>query len=225
MSENKIRVQSRRWSIIFWVDDLALKDCEALIMEAIKKMGDNHTIKYAFILHDQDIYTADEYLNYANNNLGELPSWQVGDKKPSHYHIYIESDSRLDLTYIFRMFDNKIPLNYIKRINNDSMYIRYLVHCDNPEKYQYSEFAVISNIPNIDLYFIDKNYSTCERTNFVRMLLDYFDSPDNVISFGAISKWCLENGFSEMLLKHSYWIRCLVDDYLDKIKRLHNKAG
>ena len=212
------RVQGRLWSIVLWVDDRTYNECQKIIMTAIDNINNNHFVKYAFILHDKDSYTADEYVSYLTKNQKE-PSWQVGDPKPEHYHIYIEvaNNDKIDLSFIYNSFQKIVEKVYIKRINNDTKFIRYLIHADNPDKYQYNDLLIVSNIDSIDNYFIYDNYTTNVKYNFVKLLIDYVDNFTDSMGtlikpkFKDVAKWCIENDFSDMLLKYSYFIHCLID--------------
>lgn len=212
------RVQGRMWSLILWKDDRTYNECQAIISKAIDKLSTNHYLFYAYILHDEDKYVAEDYISYCNKK-GKEPLWKVGDDKPIHYHIFLElkEPDKIDLSFIFNSFESNIEKNYILRINNDTMYIRYLIHADHPDKFQYNENTICTNIDHIDNYFIYNDYTSNIKYNFVKMLLEFVNNYTDFMGvkckplFKDVAKWCVENDFYDMLLKYSYFIHCLID--------------
>lgn len=212
---SQARVQGRMWSLVLWKNDRELSDCQSIITKALNKLSENHIVKYAYILHDKDKYVAKDYVSYVNKN-GKEPPWKVGDDKPVHYHIFLElgNKDKIDLGFVFRAFQENVQENFILRINNDTMYIRYLIHADDPDKFQYNENSIATNIESIDNYFIFDHYTTNEKYNFVKQIVEYVQYYDSVhpyeLDIVVITKWCLENGFTDMLLKHISFVRELI---------------
>lgn len=89
------------------------------------------TTFYAFILHDRDI----------NEN---------GEKKPSHYHLFAETNTKqgkvkwLDALQKVFPFLPREALT-VSAVQSERSCLRYLVHRDNPEKWQYDTEEVYTS--------------------------------------------------------------------------------
>lgn len=128
-----------------------------------KKLLDENTIidilhkynsidKYAYILHDKDIYTKQDELNDINHKCGTL--------KPEHWHIVIKLKSNfMSIQTIARWFD--IPFSCIKGLSGYNAFddcITYILHKTNKakleQKHEYNQ-AELKSSPTLN--FIYKN--------------------------------------------------------------------
>lgn len=73
-----------------------------------------------------------------------------------HYHFYGRFQNPHTLSSVHKQLsDFNISEQQIDVVNNFRGAIRYLIHTNNPDKYQYSPFDVVSNIENITYYYFD----------------------------------------------------------------------
>ena len=75
--------------------------------ETIKKALYGHTSikKWAYILHDKDKYTKEDYEKHLKEYNNQTPNWKVGDKKPNHFHIVGRIDNTEEINVIAKWFD------------------------------------------------------------------------------------------------------------------------
>lgn len=117
-----------------------------LSISTIKKvLNDNKElfINWAYIIHDKDTYTQEEYDFFIKNHNQE-PTWKVGDLKNKHVHLIL----KLNNAYTFSVIAKKFGINdnFVETIKGrfkDAL--KYLTHENAPNKYQYSEDEVKSN--------------------------------------------------------------------------------
>lgn len=97
--------------------------------------------KWAFILHDRDVYTKlDEKQN---------PQHKEGSPKPPHFHIMLLLRERLRLSQIAGWFN--VALNQVERKGGklDGPFIdmvEYMTHRRHPDKAPYNEAEIVSNV-------------------------------------------------------------------------------
>ena len=117
----------------------------------IKCVGHKTIKRYAYIKHDKDTYSQNDYNNYKKAHKDEEPYFNVGDLKEAHWHGVFETDNAIELETIAKWLD--IPSQYIevpkggRRAFLDC--VQYLTHEDEKQqtegKYLYSDNEVISN--------------------------------------------------------------------------------
>ncbi|MDR2284395.1 MAG: hypothetical protein LBE37_14345 [Sphingobacterium sp.] len=134
-----------------------LKDNDGNVLFNLEKLptilGKSCIKEWAYIVHDQCKYEADE--------IKDCSTYNIGDLKPEHVHIVVKFDYPYPFKYIAKMFD--LGENYISRINGkyeDALI--YLSHRNAPDKHQYAyeevkasfnyveEMESIANKPDID---------------------------------------------------------------------------
>ena len=122
---------------------------QLLTEEQIKSGLDHKSIdKWAYILHDKDIYHEEDELND--------PTKKAGDKKPPHWHIVLQFKSAVEIGVISKWFG--VPENFIevpKGFGRDKFLdcVQYLTHEDQKQqdlgKYRYPDEEVKAS-PNFD---------------------------------------------------------------------------
>ena len=121
MQEKKNRIQFRICEVESQIEYFS----EDKIIEGIKTLF-NKIEKYCYILHDKDIN-------------------EDGTPKHSHYHLFLQFNTKVDLSVIAKAFGQ--PENFIKRIEAKSYNgaVHYCIHLKEPNKFQYSVDEVKSN--------------------------------------------------------------------------------
>lgn len=101
-------------------------DSEIYVTDDVVKAATEYFDEWAYILHDSDV----------------LP--ETGEVKKAHIHFLGRCESARQIAAV----SNKcgIPENAIQIKNSFKFSVRYLVHLDQPEKYQYSNDKIISNL-------------------------------------------------------------------------------
>lgn len=111
--------------------------------------------EFAYVIHDKDIYTADDEQKHADHKAGSL--------KPAHIHLLLRFNSNQpqNTAYISKWF--KIPENFISKINGKwEDALLYLTHANASDKYQYEPDAVTSNF---DYKSVTENYQNGKKSN------------------------------------------------------------
>ena len=107
---------------------------------------------YAFILHDLDTYPENK-IDANGNYLA-----RKGDFKTPHFHLYVESRFTRRLgTYISKLSQATgvdAQLISAERCVSTEGAIQYLIHKNDPDKHQYSQVEVMTNIPKDELALI-----------------------------------------------------------------------
>lgn len=109
---------------------------EAKLKAIIKKYSSIK--KWAYILHDQDLYTADDAV--------KDPSHKAGSVKPAHWHIYIYVPNKTTVDAVARWFGvlpNLIDLPYGK--DAEARLLKYFTHSESEHKKRYPDEAVHAN--------------------------------------------------------------------------------
>lgn len=93
-----------------------------------------HYVNYAYIVHDMDIWTDDDYKTkkeYMDKN-----DIHVGDLKKIHTHVAVQfPNPRYRFTIAKEL---NIDNNFVRSSRKFKKYLRYLIHYDEIDKYHYS---------------------------------------------------------------------------------------
>lgn len=105
--------------------------------------------QYAYILHDKDMRTDDEFEAYVEKT-GEEPEWRVGDVKPRHWHVVISVSPALSVAQVAKWFN--VNPNFIEMVKGRNAFIdcvEYLTHESEKQqvlgKYRYPDEEVKAN--------------------------------------------------------------------------------
>lgn len=104
------------------------------VLRILKSMG-----KYAYIVHDKDIYSKEDYDKYISKYNKE-PSFHVGDHKKVHTHFILKRENAMTGSAFVKK--TGIPLNFCEEIQNERSCCRYLLHTDDEDKFQYNKNEV-----------------------------------------------------------------------------------
>lgn len=122
--------QSRFYSIVFEKYDIEKKN--EIINNSLENVLKSICDLYAFINHDKDI----------KDN---------GENDREHIQCYVELKNRTysktllkRLAYLLKINENRIGLRTRKRDDRIAN-IQYLIHLNDPEKYQYAPFEILTN--------------------------------------------------------------------------------
>ena len=114
------------------------------VIKLVKNFFNQGRIKnYAYAKHDKDVY------NREVDNPDTIPAGKkFGDLKETHYHIgfvWYQPATFLTIAKKFEIQETSITNIKSSRFGD---YLAYLTHKNRPEKYQYSDDIVITNILN-----------------------------------------------------------------------------
>lgn len=141
--------------------------------------------EYARILHDNDFL-------------------DDGTLKKAHYHVYLKFYKKKDINVIAKIFN--IKPNLVQKVKNKGALIRYFIHKDNPEKYQYSDFEILSNF---DIYeFLEYSVSDCQFVlNVINKIRD-----NEIKTFTDLVYYSLSSNKADYVSKRAYFFKCLIND-------------
>ena len=108
----------------------------------IKTLSNDKVLDYAYILHNKDRYSIDEYNEYIRTH-NEKPNYNAGDIKPSHWHIFVRY--KYGRTFESVAKDFGIDIQRVRKVDNTRGTLEYLIHLNNKEKYQYEIDNVKAN--------------------------------------------------------------------------------
>lgn len=91
--------------------------------------------KYAYIIHDKDVYTLDDE---SKNHLHK-----AGSLKAPHIHLLLKFRCPQQIGNVAKWFD--IKPNSVQKVKSEAAATAYLIHANAPEKHQYELNEVISN--------------------------------------------------------------------------------
>lgn len=143
--------------------------------------------EFWYILHDSDIHSEDDLVEYKLKHNGADPSWKPGDIKKPHYHIVVHNSSNCIKRNAVRKFG--VADNYVCKVGNLKSMVRYLVHKDNPEKHQYTEDQVITNaIDKLESFLKEE----LDVTDKARLLLEFIYS-GSCDSLSSLANYAINN--------------------------------
>lgn len=159
-------------------------------LEYIKKYFD-----YAYILHDKDKWEEDT----EEHKAGEI-------KKP-HWHVIIAFKNARSVDSIKK----ELELAHVETCNFYA-YTRYLIHKDQHQKYQYSEFDILTNMELRVMNALKRDYNSREQDT--RILLDYiFSRQASILSFKQLTEYAMQNDCLLHLQKNVYFYKQFCDDF------------
>lgn len=141
-------------------------------------------VEYYYILHDKDI----------DESTGEL--------KKAHYHVVCGTGANTTDSAIAKRLG--IDTQWIQACKSKPKAKRYLVHADNADKYQYSATEVISSVP----YSIAR-----DEGSQVKMLLEWLDSVNHVVTTTELLRWSVENDCYGCLRRGANLFRDIVKEH------------
>lgn len=114
-------------------------------------IGKKSVKEWAYILHDKDTWNEDAFEAYVDKT-GEEPEWQVGDKKPRHWHVVIKVSPALTINQIAKWFSVDPNFVEVKKGHNTFLdCVEYLTHESEKQqllgKYRYPDSEVKANFP------------------------------------------------------------------------------
>lgn len=192
MSTKKL-LKSRCYSLILYPNENE-KD-----LKTLQYIVDN--FDYAYIEHDKDIWEKDVF-----NDKGELIH-KVGEPKKNHTHVII---CFKNARYIDKLKE-ELEIDYIETCNFYAS-SRYLIHLGYPNKSQYLEEQIITNIYTRVHNALKREYNQSEQDT--RILLDYIfqKSQQSFLSFKSLTEFAIENDCLIELKKNVYFYKSFCDE-------------
>lgn len=202
MSKN---ARSRRFCFLLYPED----ETHVKALNIIKEK-----YKYAYILHDKDVYDENVYDEEKNILHGE------GELKKAHYHVIVEFVNPRYKSGLCKTLG--IEENYCQTCGDKKLMLTYLIHFDIPEKYQYDKNEVQGPL-RFDLFKILKTINMNEDEKISR-IFDIIDNHRGYLSISNLNRYMLKQGlWSEYKRCGSFILRHL--DEHNHVDRLHDKMG
>lgn len=190
------------WSVLY--PDSESYDCNAIIKEITDR-----SIKYAYILHSEDEFTADDPFE-------DVPEEKIGQKKKPHIHVLFEFDNAIQLGLVSNMIG--LSSNFIQRVKNKRGALRYLVHKDNPEKHQYEICDIVNNYDNLQKKFFNDDDGIMK----AQKIIEYIMSCDHYCSITQIANWSIANYCWDEFRRGQHLFTAIINEHnLD----YHNKEN
>lgn len=104
-------------------------------------------VRYAFILHDHDLYS-DDILS----DDGETVLHKKGELKKPHFHLIVSFYNNCTLMACKRVFTTLNDNPRVISIGDMQLAYEYLIHKNDPDKYQYNKCDIVSD----DINFYEK---------------------------------------------------------------------
>lgn len=188
-------MRSRNYTIVLYPED----ETHVQALKIIKNQ-----FSYAYILHNMDKWEKDKI----NENTGEI-EYKKGDKKKEHWHVLITfPNARSDETIKEILGNEKI------HIEKSSFYqmARYLVHKDNPNKWQYKNEEIITNMKDRIENALKREIQAEEEKAMI--LLDYIfqNTNQSILTFKQLTQYAIDNDCLTELQKKSYFYNQFCDN-------------
>lgn len=162
---------------------ISVKNCtiitnlEHLEFEKLEKTLKRNCIdKYAYIIHDKDVYTQKEVdENLSKPKEKQNPNVVLGGKKKIHIHICLKFKDTQKIEYISKWLG--IPQNLIQKLRGSWVTtLRYLTHMNHPEKYQYKPEEVVCNFDFLASVVITEGKGSSNRKNREREIINLIET-------------------------------------------------
>lgn len=150
-------------------------------VEAVSKIEKSYD--YAAIMHDRDIWSADDEK--------KNPEHKQGEYKKSHWHIVLRFNQAVWSTAICK--DLGIEHNYIENIKRFDNALQYLIHYNDTDKAQYTIDEVFGNLKTKLVESINKVEKT-EGEKVVE-LIQFIKDYDGKLSITDFATYCALNGY------------------------------
>lgn len=168
---------------------------------------DNAPFAYAYIYHDHDIYTEDNY-----SDKFELLGHK-GDKKKPHYHLYIKYFSQKDIKEFESLFNVSAKDYHIFNPKHYDNKLLYLTHVLHEEKSQYSIDDIKTNIKDYIISLYDKRLNSND-IDIITYILNYIDCEENrTILVRSLISELSKHYTSKDIRSNIYLINTLVNEH------------
>lgn len=157
-------------------------DCGNIIETAKVKCQE-----FAYILHGNDVWTAQDVEKWDRENPGKPFPYQLGTDKKAHIHLVVKFDNSKELGFVARTLG--IDSRFVQKVESRSGMMRYLLHKDNPEKYQYPVTDLITNIPNFEGKYLKETDSTMKACS----LLEFIITCPRKLTISEVAVWATQN--------------------------------
>lgn len=181
-------MKSRDWQFILYTEKYSIET----IIDIFEERG---IISCISPIHDQDIYTKEDYEKYKRRH-EEEPEWKIGENKKPHYHVLIHYNGPTTYNNVKVLTEDVGGTIPQKIVNNTGAY-KYLCHLENPDKAQYDMKDIrITNGYQITLSDNEILQMTWEVVEEIqkenikeyRELVDYYKSLGDLDRFNLVKK-------------------------------------
>lgn len=177
MANKKSRTEkfrSRSLGMVLWCED----ETHRKAMEKIKSSYD-----YIAILHDKDIYTADDEKDNSEHVKGTL-------KKP-HWHVILRFKNGVWNTSICQ--DLGITINYTEQLRNFDNAMMYLIHYNDDDKTLYDLDEVFGPLKDRLIHII--NSQNKDEGEKIVELIEFIEQQEKYLTVTEFAKYCARNGY------------------------------
>lgn len=172
-------MKSKNYAMILYQEN----EKDMMTLEKIKK-----NYKYAYIIHDKD-------------------TTEDGEIKKEHIHVFMEFENERSIKSIAKELN--VEEYDVEKIRNKIGAIRYLIHKDNPEKHQYQQEKIVTNIKNINKYLKDKKSENEEMAEIIQ----YIYSKKRRIMIVDVICYCIDNNLYNTYRRAGNQIIKLIDEH------------
>lgn len=161
---------------------------------------------FYYILHDCDFYTDVEIDTWKIDHPGEPCPYEVGEIKKPHYHVigYLNNPTILGTAAV----KFGVPSNQVQCVRNLKKSIQYLIHLNNPEKFQYSSDAIVSNNRQKVESVLKQGECSVDKA---KRIYEYIEStPNPTIAF--TTRFCLENDLWDEFRRAQHLFTALINE-------------
>ena len=154
------------------------------------------TIKeYAYIIHDKDTYTDKDERADLLLPEDKRKGIKAGELKPPHVHVYLNfGQSAASFDTVASWFGDESQ--YVSKVlGRKGDILKYLTHANSPEKYQYAENEVITNINLVEE--IAKSDAEKDKISALEKILD--DYSKDIITYAEAQQLLNENMIADKI--------------------------
>lgn len=190
--------KARNWEIIIYPEDLDLK--ENIKYEIFKERLDyyltNLKIKYAGIIHDQDIK-------------------ENGEKKKQHAHIIVIWPNTTTKKAVSEAIN--IQENRVNKINNLALMYEYLTHKNDKTKFQYDKNEIIKSLDFQEIDIIEKRKS--DKLHDLKYITKFIEDNEITNIINLINN--IEFEYLDYIQEKAYLINLIINTIKDKKRGLN----
>lgn len=158
---------------------------------------------YAYILHDKDKFD-DDIIDTETKEILH----KAGDLKKPHWHVIICFKNPRSVKSI----KDELRLEHVETCNFYA-YSRYLIHKDSPQKYQYDQSEIHTNMQIRIDNALSRTFDSKEQDT--RILLKYLfeQGRESIITFKQLTQYAMENDCLLDLKRNTFFYKQFTDEW------------
>lgn len=169
-------------------------------VRAVAEIRDSD-IAYAIVLHDRDIWSADDEI--------ENPDHKAGEQKKAHWHIVLRFSNQCWNTAVCSRFG--IEDRFCKKADSCDEALEYLIHKNHPDKFQYHVDDVSGDLSSRLAMLVGKDGKT--EGEQVLEILEYLDAFERSVSVTELVRWACQSGHYGYLRQGGSLLMRVLDEH------------